>query len=316
MPLPGYSLLVLRPKSHEGFLKNGCKFVVITKNKKKKDVHMFIWPMLLMPSDPFSSTDYLFEWKSDGIRLELIHQKGKENRCYTRHRTDCTKQFIELQDLSFSEDVILDGEIICFDPKKGKEDLELVMRRFQTTSSEKILALSREIPCTYMVFDILYYKKPLVNLPLMERKHILNEILSPSESVQKVDYIEDHGEAFFSSIKEMQLEGCVAKRKNGLYYPGKRTPEWLKIIRYEYYEVIITGMRKKEFGYLCSFITENGLKPAGIIEFATAKQRKEIYHLAKKDGEDRLNVYFSPSVKCKVKTRGRTSKGFYEHPLF
>jgi hypothetical protein len=38
----------------------------------------FIWPMLLTHSEPFSDEDWIFEWKADGIRLELIHQKIKE----------------------------------------------------------------------------------------------------------------------------------------------------------------------------------------------------------------------------------------------
>ncbi|MFE8703945.1 ATP-dependent DNA ligase [Cytobacillus sp. FJAT-54145] len=271
--------------------------------------------MLLSKSDPFSSPDFIFEWKSDGIRMELIHEKTKGISCYTRHKTNCTKQFIELQDLKFDEDLILDGELICYDPELKKEDLELVMKRFKLTSSEKIAIAATELPCTYVVFDILYYKKPLMNLPLMDRKHILEQVVSPSEYVQQVMYLDTYGENFFESIKELSLEGCVAKRKNSLYYPSKRSDDWKKIIRYEHYQVVITGKRKKEFGFLCSYVTNSGLKPAGVIEFATKEQRVEVYQKGVVDREDNLNEYYKHAIPCTVKTRGKTRAGYLRTPI-
>ncbi|EIJ80987.1 hypothetical protein MGA3_11880 [Bacillus methanolicus MGA3] len=38
----------------------------------------FIWSILLTPSEPFSDGDWIIEWKTDGIQLELIPKKIKE----------------------------------------------------------------------------------------------------------------------------------------------------------------------------------------------------------------------------------------------
>ncbi|MDD9309791.1 ATP-dependent DNA ligase [Cytobacillus firmus] len=285
-----------------------------TKNSKGLS-DIFIWPMLLTQTTPFSSSDFIYEWKSDGIRLELIHEKGTGIKCFTRHKTNCTKQFPELQEITLYEDLVLDGELIVYDPQKKKEDLELAMQRFKLSSSLKIQQAVLELPCTYIVFDVLYHKKPIMHLPLMERKQILSEVISPSKYVQPVMFIESEGETFFKKIEEMKLEGAVAKKKNSVYSPGKRSLDWKKIIRYEYYEVAITAKRKKPFGFLCSYLTPTGLKPAGVIEFASKPLLKDLYIKSEIKNEDLLNVYYKHPIRCKIKTRGLTRNGYLRTPV-
>ena len=42
-------------------------------------------------------------------------------------------------------------------------------------------------------------------------------------------WIEKNGVAFFGLAKKENLEGIVAKKKDGLYHIGKRKSEWIKI---------------------------------------------------------------------------------------
>jgi bifunctional non-homologous end joining protein LigD len=42
-------------------------------------------------------------------------------------------------------------------------------------------------------------------------------------------YVEDHGRALFELTKQKGMEGIVAKRKDSIYRPGRRSPDWLKI---------------------------------------------------------------------------------------
>lgn len=271
--------------------------------------------MLLTQSDPFSSPEYIFEWKSDGIRLELIFEIGKGISCFTRHKTMCTKQFPELQELKADHNIILDGELIVYDPGQKKEDLELAMKRFKLSSSFKIEQAAAELPCTYIVFDILYYKEPLLNVPLLERKKILKEVVMPSEHIQPAMFIDTKGEDLYTAVEHMKLEGVVAKKKDSIYSAGKRSEDWKKIVRYEYYEVVITGQRKKPFGFLCSYITPDGYKPAGIIEFASKPLLKELYALKEIKKDDPLNRYFKQPILCQIKTRGKTSNGYLRTPV-
>jgi DNA ligase 1 len=129
-----------------------------------------------------------------------------------------------------------------------------------------------------------------------------------------VSYVDTEGNAYFDKINELQLEGCVAKHNKGLYHPAKRTNDFLKIVRYEYFEVMITSKRKKESGYLCSFITDEGLKPAGVIEFATKEQRYQIYKNSTAGIEDSVKTIFKKPVRAIVKSRGLTKRGYLRTP--
>lgn len=277
----------------------------------------FLWPMLLSPSKPFSHEDWIFEWKADGIRLEIIYKKNSGIQCFTRHKTNCTKAFPELQALKFEEDVILDGELIAYDPEEKRDMWELVMNRFHIRQEQKIVEAAAEIPCTFIAFDILHSNRPLLNEPLFERKRILNETVQNTLHIQKTSFVETEGELFFEQISNLNLEGMCAKLKSSKYTPGKRVDFWKKIVRYMQYDVIITGYRLGDFGLLCSFITENGLKPAGVIELASGPLRKEFFRKAygQKLHQDRLNAYLKDGIKARVKTRGLTKKGYLRTPV-
>ncbi|GIN84494.1 hypothetical protein J6TS2_08800 [Heyndrickxia sporothermodurans] len=55
-------------------------------------------------------------------------------------------------------------------------------------------------------------------LPLIERKHILSELIpEDSKLLTKVNWIHSNGEALFELIKQQGLEGIVLKRSNAKY---------------------------------------------------------------------------------------------------
>ncbi|MGN7309358.1 ATP-dependent DNA ligase, partial [Bacillus subtilis] len=73
-------------------------------------------PMLLQPLVP---GEIKKDWKSsikwDGFRI-LIHYDYGRVRAYTRHGTEVTERFPELQEIKLSvKTAILDGECIAFD---------------------------------------------------------------------------------------------------------------------------------------------------------------------------------------------------------
>jgi DNA ligase-1 len=121
-----------------------------------------------------------------------------------------------------------------------------------------------------------------------------------------------HGAANFDLVQQRGLEGIVLKRKDSRYEVGKRSQEWLKVINYQYADVMITGLRKGEFGLLLSFLDG---KPAGIIEFMPPAKRKELYKLQQVVSEDDKFIFIEP-VKCRVKYRNLTKAGFLRIPSF
>ena len=75
----------------------------------------------------------------------------------------------------------------------------------------------------------------------MERKAILQGKVSEGNGLSISRYIEEQGIAFFNLAKEQNLEGIVAKKKDGLYHIGKKTSDWIKIKVMEDEDLLILG---------------------------------------------------------------------------
>ncbi|MDQ0859818.1 RNA ligase family protein [Bacillus sp. V2I10] len=268
---------------------------------------MYISPMLLHKSnEAFSDLKFLTELKLDGIRLTLSKFDGKV-KLYTRHKNDVSSKFKELHTIDIPSGTILDGEIIVTD-HEGKPNWELMMERFQ--SSKSLHAIQ------YCVFDILYYKhENMMNKPLIERKTLLESILPTDNRIAYVQHIEGHGSQYFDLIKEQGLEGIVLKKADSKYRPGTRSDQWLKVINYQYENILITGLRKKEFGVLLSF--EDG-SPAGLMEFMKPADRKKLYAEYKKHIRTETDdfIYLDSKLKGVVKYRNLTKKGYLRIPSF
>ena len=61
-------------------------------------------------------------------------------------------------------------------------------------------------------------------LPLVERKHILERVVNSHPSILLARHIDRHGCDLFQAVCQNDLEGIVAKRRNGIY--GE---DWFKI---------------------------------------------------------------------------------------
>ncbi|MGN7352335.1 ATP-dependent DNA ligase [Paenibacillus amylolyticus] len=280
---------------------------------------MFISPMLLETAPgPFSHLDYLFEPKVDGHRLIYSQQSGSV-RLYTRHHNDCTRQYPELL-LPFDYDIILDGEVACSDPATGLNDFEAVMSRFSTRQHSKVQQLTKTLPATFAIFDILQYKgQDLRNLSLMERKEILHSLSLPSSSFGVVPHIEGAGEELYAQIEAMGMEGVVGKRKESQYV-SRRSKDWMKVINWSYADVFITGYKKAEFGWFAAVPDTTGrMRPVGIIEHGPSTKHKQAFRGVCQQlitGEDKNNVYLEPRIQARVKMRNWTKSGFLRIPVF
>ncbi|WHY01342.1 RNA ligase family protein [Neobacillus sp. DY30] len=273
---------------------------------------MFISPMLLHKTDePFDHQDYVSELKMDGFRL--IYSNIEDKKLYTRHNTDITTRFPELMNLNIPKGTVLDGEVVVTD-SLGKPDFEAVMSRFSVFNSDKVNYFAKHEPVSFVVFDVLYHKgEKVTHLPLYQRKEILNEVIPVNTPIlSKVMSIDGNGTTLFELIKEQNLEGIVLKKKDSTYEIGKRSYSWLKVINYQYANVIVNGFRKEEFGLLLSY--EDG-RYAGILELGMPKEeRKKISQMPKKD-ENHKFVFIEP-LSCFVKYRNTTKAGLLRLPSY
>ena len=89
--------------------------------------------------------------------------------------------------------------------------------------------MRRRTPQHFYAFDILWLDgKDLRELPLLKRKAILRGVVPDQPaSVLYVDHFEERGVDLFRAVCESDLEGIVAKRRDGLYTPEETS--WVKI---------------------------------------------------------------------------------------
>ena len=130
----------------------------------------------------------------------------------------------------------------------GKPNFEAIQRRSLMSNRYKIELEAQRFPATYVAFDILYYGgDDLTMWPLAERKKALQGAVTESPRMA-VSHVFDAGQALalFQIAKEQGLEGIVAKRKESLYFQGRRTREWLKIKNLQDDDFVVCGWIPKE----------------------------------------------------------------------
>lgn len=184
--------------------------------------------------------NYIYEPKLDGFRALCCIANGKTT-LLSRNQLDITQKYPEL--LSLSEAIaakkcVLDGEIVAFN-KKGMPQFQALLQRDQNGVATQ--NRQSQVHIKYVVFDILRYgQESCLHMPLLQRKELLHTLVIPHGIVQLVPYTTD-GPTLWNLIKKYDFEGMMAKRKAGLYYPGKRTREWLKIKLHKDIDCLIVG---------------------------------------------------------------------------
>ena len=191
-----------------------------------------ISPMLAVPvAEPFDSPDHIFEPAWDGVRT-LAFIEGGRLRLQARNLDMLLGQCPEMEALPglvSGDGVVLDGEIVTLDAA-GRPSLSRLHDRLHRQSREGPERASRRFPATYMAFDILYWEhRPLLSEPLMRRKDVLQEVARTEGPLRVAEFVESAGVSFFQVVEQLGLEGMVAKHRDGIYLPGRRSPYWLRV---------------------------------------------------------------------------------------
>ena len=177
----------------------------------------------------WDSDGFLYQVKWDGIRI-LAGIAGPKVSLINKRGHERTGQFPELQSLPGfirADSAILDGEIVVL--REGKPSFPAVMQRDRACQPATIGLLTRTLPVSYMVFDVLYLNgQDLRGKCLSERISLLAELFQDQDYLNQVQSFAE-GSSLFEAVKKADLEGIVAKRKNSLYSPGKQHQDWYKV---------------------------------------------------------------------------------------
>ena len=190
---------------------------------------------------PFNSPDWIYELKLDGVRC-LAYLEPARTDLRNKLNQPLLPLFPELDciHLQANEKCILDGELIIL--KNGVPDFfELQCRLLQPSLTTPFQPY---YPASFVAYDIIYYKDELVtNLPLIDRKMLLENILIETVDLAISRYAEDNGIELYQLAMQTNLEGIIAKRKNSLYHINATTKNWAKVQRYSTTKCVICGIR-------------------------------------------------------------------------
>lgn len=241
------------------------------------------------------------EIKSDGYRIQ-VHSNG-EIKLFTRNLNelnpevfpDLKKQF---QELPYG---IFDGELVGIED--GVKGFNAVKKRVR---GDLDLDLVKEYPLQINLFDVLNAEREdTINLPLYERREILNEYVS---NIPEQDIIHDAErlKQRFDKVSSLGLEGIVCKNPDSKYIIGGKTSDWIKLKNFLTLDLVILGLyrgegRAAELPFAAVLLgTKNKDKYETItkVGFSGKEKVREVYNKIKDYCSDNIpkNVIISPEI--------------------
>jgi bifunctional non-homologous end joining protein LigD len=181
----------------------------------------FMEPMLARSVSelPTDNREWLYEIKLDGYRC-LIGKSSNKVTLWSRRGNTFTEQFPLIAQAcnALEPDTLIDGEIVAIDDN-GRVSFNLLQHH-----------RSKAQAIQFFAFDLLIYKgRSLSGVALETRRELLGEALrAVGDPIRLSEAFETTPADLIRAAKEQSLEGIIAKRKDSLYEPGKRSGAWLK----------------------------------------------------------------------------------------
>jgi DNA ligase D-like protein (predicted ligase) len=181
----------------------------------------FIEPMYALAVQQLPhGQEWLHEVKFDGYRC-LAGRDSTEVTLWSRRENLFTNQFPNIARACerLPPNTLLDGEIVALD-EKGRVSFNLLQHH-----RSKAQAL------VFYAFDVLIYRgRSVLNVPLYFRREVLRRIFEDVNAapIGLSENIETAPANLIRVVKEFGFEGIVAKRKDSVYEPGKRSGAWGK----------------------------------------------------------------------------------------
>ncbi len=225
--------------------------------------------MLATPGALPDGPEWLFEVKWDGMRL-LADVADGQVRLSSRSERDVTANFPELAELTkLAPDVLLDGEVVLLED--GVPSFAALADRMHGPVAPRV-ALAR--PVTFMAFDVLrLYGVPLLDRPLDERRGTLERLDLAAVPTLSLSPTYTDGGALLEATRQRGMEGVVAKRRDGVYRPGRRSPSWIKVTHRHTQACVVGGWRPERssagrIGALLLGIPDGGGPGGGGLRYA------------------------------------------------
>jgi len=288
--------------------------------------------LAVLAEHPPTGDQWLHEIKFDGYRLLAFVKNGKV-KLQTRKGLDWTHKFPAIAEAMAKlkvDSAIVDGEAVVVD-EEGRSDFQALQATLKNGTDG--------IPVFY-AFDLPFCDGvDLRNVPLIQRKEKLEQVLKQSKLSPRVNFsehVQGDGAKVVDKACGMALEGIVSKRADSPYV-SRREATWLKSKCDNRQEFILIGYTDPQgsrsgFGsLLLGYHDEKGrLVYAGRVgtgfdekglralhsQLKDLEQDKPATDVAPPRREQRAAHWVKPKLVGEVRFTGWTRDGSLRHPTF
>lgn len=274
-------------------------------------------PMLAVPStgasnrhairlEALASThQWIVDEKLDGIRCMFVADGPSGNRLINRTGTDITERFPEVARARIPR-VTLDGEIVADDGSF----LTVASRDKQTGDFARA---ARAYPCHLVAFDLIRSGgESLERIPFKTRRFFLTKVIGKRRRRVRVVRWSEDMLAFAQQIRSEGGEGVIAKHRDSLYLPGKRSEHWIKFKNTRSLTAVVTGYTRgkgsRELGAL-KLALVNGEKIVAIGHVGTGFTERQA-------DEFKIRLDAGQPFMAEIEALNRTPSGELRFPVF
>lgn len=196
-----------------------------------------------LTDDYFSDPDWIYERKLDGERCLAFHD-GNSTHLYSRKPKRLDATYPEIREAMANQPLscVVDGELVAFDGQVSS--FSRLQKRMQISDEKE--ARESGIAVYYYVFDLLYLDGyDVCDLPLRERKRLLQSALDFRDPLRFTTHRNEEGEAYLEEACEKGWEGLIAKDADSTY-SRSRSRKWLKFKCTWQQELVIVGYTDPE----------------------------------------------------------------------
>ncbi|HKW11801.1 MAG TPA: RNA ligase family protein, partial [Gemmatimonadaceae bacterium] len=229
----------------------------LTGNRRQRDVRVTTSASLARSLTPMLATvgreiphgeEWTFEPKYDGIRI-LAFVTGGSVSLLSRNGNSKTAQFPEIVDAlaglsrARKQSFVLDGELVALN-RDAPARFQQLQSRMHATDRAHISARVADTPVAYVIFDVLIDgDESLVHeTQRVRRARLLQLLIPPVPHVLRLsDSLSGDVKKLLKKARTQGWEGVIAKRKDSLYEPGKRSRAWLKLKVEQQQEFVVGG---------------------------------------------------------------------------
>jgi len=232
-------------------------------------------PMLSHPLEDedfakLEASEFLAEWKWDGIRLQAVAGRAGDGhsvrRIYSRTGEDVSRAFPDLVEALRFEGAI-DGELLIVREGRVQSFNVLQQRLNRKAVTPKLIA---EFPAHLRVYDILTEgDEDLRDLPFSERRKRLEALVArigdpridlspmvPFSSWEELAAARADPASVGAGADADAIEGCMVKRANSPYLPGRPKGYWYKWKRDPYLVDAVMMYGQRGHGKRSSFYSD------------------------------------------------------------